>query len=351
MALAVALVLLLNGFLAGMYRQITSYIDHTPAAFFVGQDGVANFQGATSLIPTGVEERVRGVPGVSAAKPLFAQYAVLELHGSKVTAFLLGYDPEKGGGPWRLSAGRQVHERDEVVLDRVLARRHDLRVGDLLWILGKRFTISGLSEGTTSWMLSLIFVHQDAARSLLRVGDSTSYVLAEVGPEVTADPDRLAEVEDRLRTALPGLTVLPRKVVAANDVEYLGSIMGRPVRLMVFISFGIGALLAGLTIYSATVERMREYGVMKAIGMRNRTLYGVVIQQALGSTAAGYAAGVILVFGVATAIEQIWPQFLISITAASLSMAAGGALVMALLAALLPVRYVAAIDPARVFRR
>ena len=49
-ALAMMLIVLLNGFLAGIYKQVTAYLDHTPADFVIAQEGVTNLLGATSLL-------------------------------------------------------------------------------------------------------------------------------------------------------------------------------------------------------------------------------------------------------------------------------------------------------------
>ena len=50
-ALAVMLILIMNGFLAGMNRQITSYLDHSDGSIIVAQKGISNLLGATSLLP------------------------------------------------------------------------------------------------------------------------------------------------------------------------------------------------------------------------------------------------------------------------------------------------------------
>ena len=345
-ALAVVLVLLLQGFQAGMFRQMTAYVDNTPASLWVGQKGVANFQGATSFIPVALRADVAQVEGVAAAIPILAQYSVLELEGEKVTTFLVGYDPVRGGGPWRLSQGRQVHTPDEAVVDRVLAERYGLSLGGAVTILGRSFRIVGLSEETTSWMLSMIFLHHDAAAALLGATGATSFILVRTDPGIAA-----AALASRLEDAVPAANVVTRELVAANDIAYIGGIFNAPLRMMVLISVGIGALLVGLTIYSATAERVREYGVLKALCMRNRTLHAVVLKQALGATALGFGLGVGLVRLVAEGIEGAWPQFLIVFENGSLVLAAGGGLAMALLAAYVPARYAGSIDPARVFRR
>lgn len=342
-ALSIMLVLLLNGFLTGMNQQITAYIDNTPADYYVSQRGVANLQGAGSIISRSNLQTVESVEGVVAAMPVFTQYVILEIHSKKVTAFLVGYEPERGGGPWEIAEGRAVSNGDEMVIDRVLARRHGLELGEEMELLGKRFRIVGLSGGTASWMVSMLFTTHEAATALLRAQGTTSYILV--------DGNGDAGVGERLKAALGETNVVPRETISANDVKYLAGVFSTPLRMMVLIAVGIGVLLVGLTIYSATVERVREYGVLKAIGMRNRQLYSIVGQQALSAAAFGFIVGLLLVWLVAAAIQQAWPQFLIVVDRPSILQAAIGALAMALLASLVPARYVGNIDPARIFRR
>lgn len=342
-ALSLMLVLLLGGFLNGMNRQITSYVDNSPAEFYVAQKGDANFLGAGSIIPRDTLGRVQSVEGAKSAIPIFSQYSILDLHGKKVASLLIGYDPAYGGGPWKLNSGRMLASTDEIVMDRVLASQHGLGVGETISILGKQFRIVGLSEGTTSWMVRIIFMRHDVATSLLRVADATSFVLV----STNGDPS----VGQRLKSSLPEFSVVDRDTIAKNDANLLGGVFSLPLRMMVLIAIGIGALLVGLTMYSATVERVREYGVLKSLGMSNRALYSVVVRQAISAAALGFVVGLLLVMLVAAGIERIWPQFLVVVDLRSILQAIGGVLVIAFLAAFAPARYVARIDPASIFRR
>ena len=120
---------------------------------------------------------------------------------------------------------------------------------------------------------------------------------------------------------------------------------------MAGIAFLVGALVVGLVIYTATVERQREYGVLKAIGARNGMLYRVVTTQALITAVAGSALGVGLAFGAAQLIMELRPQFLIVIEPALIAQSLTAGFGMALVAALFPARVVAALAPAEVFRR
>jgi hypothetical protein len=90
---------------------------------------------------------------------------------------MIGYDPKQGGGPWELIAGREPRSKREIVFDRIFADRHDLNLGDQVEVMGKDFTIVGLSNGTTSWMTSYFFIQKEAAEDLLWLQDATSFLL------------------------------------------------------------------------------------------------------------------------------------------------------------------------------
>jgi len=344
-ALAIMLVLILDGLLAGMYRQITSYLDHTPGSVVVAQKGVRNLLGATSLLPAGAAADVEAIDGVAEAVPILSQFVVLDLHGKKQPTYLVGYSPELGGGPWDVVAGRTPETDEEMVFDRVLAARHDIGLGDEVALMDRTYSVVGLSRGTTSWMTSFIFLRQSAVQTLVRAPGAASFLLVDVKKEEAAE-----SVRDRI-SELPGVEALLKSDVQANDRSLFGKFFSAPVRLMAGIAFLIGALVVGQVIYTATVERRREYGVLKALGARNRVLYSVVVIQAFWSALAGTAFGILLALGARTAIMAARPQFLIVLQADMAGRALLIGLGMGLLAALFPARAIAGLEPAEVFRR
>jgi ABC-type antimicrobial peptide transport system permease subunit len=104
-------------------------------------------------------------------------------------------------------------------------------------------------------------------------------------------------------------------------------------------------------IYTATVERQREYGMLKAVGARNQVLYQVVLVQALAASLMGSLAGVLLAYGAGQWIMAARPQFLIVLDPTDVVWALLAGLGMALVAALFPARMVAGLAPAEVFRK
>ncbi len=344
-ALAILLILLLQGFLRGMYRQIAAYLENTPGSVVVAQDGVVNLLGATSLLPPGAFEEAGRVEDVEKVVPILSQFVILDLHGKKQPVYLIGYDPEIGGGPWMLTAGTEPTTDDEMVIDRVMAERHELHLGDRFKIMDRDFTIVGLSQGTTSWMTSFLFVRKAAAEALVRVPGATSFLL--ILPSAGQDPETA-----RLRLgSIAGTQALLKTEMIANDSKLFGKLFSAPIRLMAGIAFLVGTLVVGLVVYTATIERRREYGVLKAIGAPNRVLFGVVALQALVASVAGSLGGLGLALAAARAIMQLRPQFLIILEPSTAGGAIAAGVSMALLAALLPARIIGELPPAEVFRR
>jgi putative ABC transport system permease protein len=345
-ALAIMLILLLNGFLAGIYAQVTAYLDHTPADLMVAQDGVTNMLSATSLLPPSAVDLARGVPGIAQAIPIVSQFVILDIHDRKVVAYLVGYDTDLGGGPWALKAGRAVADDDEVVLDWVMAERHDFNLGDAIEILDEDFTVVGLSDGTNSWMASFLFIDKRAAEQLLLTPAATSFLLMTLEP----DADSVA-VESRLRRRLRQVEILPAAAFKQNDLDLLVQVFAIPMQMMAAIAFAVGTAILGMIIYTATVERMREYGVLKAVGAENWHLYWLVTQQGLVTALLGVTLGIALAWTVGQGVMRLFPQFLVVFQPGSTLTTVGSGLLMGLLAALLPARYVSSLDPARVFRK
>jgi putative ABC transport system permease protein len=306
---------------------------------------VTNFSGTTALLPAGAEAGVRAQPDVARVVPVLAQNIVIEFDGRTQTAVLVGYDPARGGGPWQIDAGREPRDDAEIVIDRVMAGRSGLGIGDTLSVLGTDLTVSGLSDDTTSWTTSLLFVRKTAAESLLQTPGATSLLL--VTPRAGTD----TAVLGRQLSELPGLDALPKRTMADNDVVLLTSIFNPILRLMTAIAFVVGTLVVGLVIYTATIERSREYGTLKAIGGRNRMLYRLVTTQALLAAGAGVVLGGGVGFASGWMIETARPQFAIAIEPPALARATVAGLLMALAAALGPARVLAQLAPADAFRR
>jgi putative ABC transport system permease protein len=300
---------------------------------------------ASSVLPPGALAAIAATPGVSRTVPIAAQLAVVDLRQGKQPVYLVGYDPAVGGGPWDISAGQEPQTDGEIVVDSVLASRQGLGLGDKLSVMGRRFQVVGLSQGTTSWMMSFVFVRRPALTALLSLpgaAASLAFVTPTAGTSTATLLDRLARVE--------GVTAQSVATMIAEDRATFARVFETVIQLMTVIAYGVGALVIGLVVYSATVEHRREFGVLKAVGARNRRLYAVVTAQSVVASLTGALAGFALAWAARTAVMRAFPQYLVAIEPRAVAVALAAGLMMALLGALLPARVVARIAPAEALR-
>lgn len=342
-AVSVGLILLLAGYRSGVYRQASAYLDNTPGTVVVAERGIRDFLGTTSVLPRGAADLVRSTAGVDRVIPVVSQFVIFERHERKDGFFLIGYDPAVGGGPWRLAEGREPAGDDELVVDRTTAGQHAIAIGDRIRLLDRDATVVGLSEETTFWAGSIAFARLTTLESLLRASGLRSFLL--VTPATGTSPEALRD-----RIDVPGTEVLLKSEVVTNDAKLMARVYDAPIGLMVAIAFVVGVLVVGLVIYTATIERRREYGAVKAIGARNRTLYRVVTIQAIIAAAVGALVGVGMALAAGAALMAWRPQFLVAIEPAAIAIVLASSLLMALLAALIPARSLATLEPAEVFR-
>ena len=345
-ALAVMLILFLLGLRAGVFRSAVIYLDNVPGSVAVMPQGVKSTSaGSGQFLSPETVDAVSSSPGVDRATPVLMMMAIPELHGKKQVIKLVGYDPAFGGGPWDLKEGREPANDGEVVLDRVLAGRHGFDVGDSFTVAGHELTVVGLSNQTASFAGTLVFARKTFVESVALAPGEASFILVTPAAGTTS-----AELIAGLRS-LPGTNVLLKSQVMENDQQIIAGIFDQVIFLMVAAAFIIGALVVGLVIYTATVERRGEYGILKAIGARNGVLYRVVVSQAAVAASVGVALGIGFAYAAGWLVMSARPQFLVAIepTAIILTLAAG--FVMALAGALVPARAVAGLAPAEVFRR
>ncbi len=340
--LAVALMLLIQNLWSGTLQRVTAYEDSVDAQLFVAERGTRSFQSDVSAVPPSATEQIRGVPGVEAADGIAARGLILELRGMKMPVTLIGAPVGGLGGPWALEDGRAVAADDEVVIDAGVAADHGYRVGERFEVLGVGLEIVGLTPDTRALGNGgYLFVSQTTAGRLLGATDATSFVLVQ-----TADP---AGVAGRIESQTD-LEVLTAEEIARGDRDLYDDTMGSVIRVMLAISFAAGTLIVALSVYSSVVDRIREYGIVKALGADRGRLLGIVLAQTGALALAGGVAGLGLFLAAEAAVAAWLPELHLELPGSILLAASMVVAAMALVAAVLPARRIGRLDPASVYR-
>jgi len=345
-ALAFMLILALDAVVGGMEAKLTAYIDYSGADIFVAQSGVRNMHMAASALPLSVKSQVRAVAGVSTVTPVLYLTNVVVSGENRHLAYVIGVPPKAtSGGPWRIVAGKALPGSREAIIDRGVAEQSGVGIGDTVEILGEDFTVAGLSEGTANLTNSVAFITRaDFAR--LRGEDATaSYVLAKVAPGES--PEIVAR---RIEALVHDVTAQTRQEFAAQERKVINDMSTDVVTIMNMVGVLIGMAVMALTVYTATLARRSEYGVLKALGAHNRQLYGVVLTQALISVGIGFALGIGFTLALSAIVPYTGLNLFLQMRSAALLKVAVTATVIAGVSAVLPIMQIAGLDPAMVFR-
>ncbi|GAA1933523.1 ABC transporter permease [Streptomyces sodiiphilus] len=343
---AVMLVLVMTGIFVGTTNQVTTYIDHHHEEVWVAQPGTTQMFRSVSWLPDETRDELLKIPGVAGASPVLGVPTSFVRDGSQTAIYLLGYDPKAAaGGPWKLAEGRAEVAAGETVLDRVLAAKNGVGVGDTVELADASFTVVGLSEETAAVGNFYAFISLEDAKERLRADNRVSYFL--VQPEPGADPGDLAAAIDE---RLPGAVALTSGEFSDNSREIVISMMGRPFYAMIAIGVLVGVALVSLTVLASAAEQMREFGVLKAIGVATPQVYGIVLTQAALLAVSGYALGASVTYGLQFLLAERMGDVTIEITAPVLLAMFAVTLVMAALGSIGPVRRVTRLDPAIAFR-
>ncbi len=294
------------GIFFGLLGKNTMVVDCAGADVWILPHGTEQPQPGKAL-PEVVLHRARATADVAVASPLIWAGATLALpDGGSEQVTLLGVDPgSRLGGPWNVVAGdpAALVEPDAMFFeDSQRDKLGALNLGSLRELNGKRIRVAGFTWGLLPFGPSYAFASYDKARDLVGQRDhSQSMVLVKVKPGV--EPEIVAE---RLRGALPDQAVFTRAELRRSVVRFVLT------RTPIGITFGMSALfglvvgfvIVAMSMFSAVVDNLREFGTLKAIGATTGDLGRLLLVQALIYGLSGSALGLAAVGFIAAAMRS-----------------------------------------------
>lgn len=343
--LGVFLIFTTTGLYYGMDAVVEKMVLKAGADLWVTSKGASGSLHSPSLLPTELNENLEGIDGVQEVAPLIRMSVTTDIDGNKELIYVNGYDTESGlGGPWKIIEGASKPKSGEVIVDRVLAKKNKLSIGEVLNIEGREFTIVGISGETFIMIAAMVFVTFEDARSFLPA-DLTNFFLIRV-----SSPSQITNVKNAVEDALPEVSISTSQENASQSKEeVIGSFL--PVILAISaVGVLVALLVVGLLVYTLTIEKSREYGIVKAVGATNFYLYKIVLFQALVVSMLGFLIGVIASLPAISLMQYFVPEFVVLVTPQMVVWVFLLFILTGLVASLIPVRRLSNIDPASVFK-
>ncbi len=350
-ALSVFLIGILLSLFRGWSERVGSFVEDVPADLWVASEGTTDFTAAASILPGGLGTQLELVPEIETVAPLIVRPMEMSHAGEPDDTFdvhFVGYDPEIGlGGPLEVTEGKSPPGPGEMIVDEQMHRRYDVNIGDRLVRGTKSLTVVGYSKGGDFVYTQVAHVTIETAVDFLALDPPSQRTFFLMTLE---NPEEREEMGRRLEVAVPGVEFITGDSLGAQTrVRILGQIL--PFLIVVMAAaFIVGLAVAGLTIYTATIEKSREYGILKAEGFTNPYLYRVVFEQSMVTGLLGFLVGAGMTIFVGPAAQAQVPQFVVFVRWQDILGIAGATLLMALIAAYIPVRRLTNIDPVSVFK-
>lgn len=371
LGLLIGVTLSMAGIYRGMVDDAQALLSNSGADLWVVQKDTQGPYAEASSIKDDVVRSVRGMPGVGqAANVTYLTQQVQKNNGDEVRVMVVGIEPGQPGEPAYLIAGRQLTRNHyEAVAD----IKTGFQLGGQMQVRRHNYTVVGLTQRmVSSGGDPMVFIPLkdaqeaqflkdndaiqndrtrtaanpafnrpgvpgllEAVQGLQTSSHNVNAVLVQLQPGW--QPERVAEPLRRWKH----VQVFTRTEMQEILVAKLIANSARQIGLFLAILSVVSAAIVAFIIYTMTLGKIREIAVLKLIGTRNRTIAGMILQQALGLGLIGFTVGKI----VATAWAPVFPKYVLLLPRdAALGLLA--TLLICALASLLSIRMALQVDPA-----
>jgi putative ABC transport system permease protein len=348
---SVVLVNVQGGLFVGLIRKASLLVDQGDADIWVGHKEMKNVDFPHD-IPRAWGQRIRALDGVKRAEPYLVGHNVMTLpSGGFEQVLVVGCDPATLLGNASRAASddvERVREADGILVDRCDANKiGNPRVGDIREIGQRRARVVGFTDGVLGFLVTpYVFTTRGRAAAYLHKPPRyVSYFLVQVADG--ADP---REVCQRIRERLPDAEAYTRDRYAFESIGYWLKRTGLGISFGASTILGliVGLAIVAQTLYASVLDRISEFGSMKAMGARERQICGIILRQAVALAAVGSAVGLVVVLAVQSSfstprapIAVPWPMAVGSLALVTM---------ICLASSLAPYLRIRSIDPAMVLQ-
>ncbi len=352
LGMLLGVVLAMIGIYRGMVSDALTLVRSPQADLWVVEADRRGPFAESSRIPGDTREAIERLRGVVAAGSVTYQSVDTANASGKMRFQVVGYEPGRPGGPQSLIAGRLLaRSHFELVADRSTR----LVPGDTITLGRDRFKVVGLTSGqVTSSGDPVVYIslldsqrlqfelappaaRVEIARGAAEGGkDTINAVLARIGPNMRAED--VAQSVRRWKH-LGAITQTEQENILTGSVVQRAR---QQIGLFTSILMTVSAVIIALIIYTMTMDKIREIATLKLIGAPDRTIVGMIVQQAMALGMTGFLLGAVLI----SSVKDYFPRRVVLQPEDGLVLA-GIVMVVCLLASGLGVRLALSVEPAK----
>lgn len=340
-------------FLASIIGGLVNNSDTEKADIFVISNRTENMNQLTPFDIRWVNQ-LKGIEGVADAQGFLMMTVPIKFPDGSVSATtLVGSDfPEMIAGP----TNRLIKEgnygnllgQNVVSVDRYDFKTfgHKMHTGYAFEINGKRAEVGVITQNAKGYSSPIAYTTTENVRNLANV---SPYLVS--GVIITAkNKQDIPAIIDRINSSQIDLRAWSRKDLVRSTVIKITTAnnMGVSMGIMVIFAVISGFFIIGLTLYSSTFDRIKDYGTLKAIGATNGYIKKLIMTQTAIYGVLGFILSYLLLIvaqiGMAKAglVIRYTPLFLLALFSLTMIIAIGGSL--------FSVKKLSKVDPSMVFK-
>lgn len=352
-AFSALLIALQFGLMLGLFSITSLPIDHTRADIWMGAPKVQSVD-LGERIRASYMARLQRQPEVAHAEPYFQGFAYWSRpSGGRELCMVVG--SRLGGGALgvvdRLTPEHRslLTEPGAIVVDKSDLSRLGIKgIGSTAEVSGVHVKVVGLTTGIKSLAGPYVFASLTTSQKLLHMqGDQATYVLASCN-----NPTDAKKVVDRLNDKYQHQDVsffTSKDFAFQSQWHWLTKTKaGIALGYAALLGLLVGAVVTSQTLYSATAASMREFAVLRALGIPRWRIAGLVVAQAFWTGIFGIGFGIPAAYGAKSLAASLGAPTLLPtwllITDAVVCMS------MAILAGLFALRSLRLVEPAQLLR-
>jgi putative ABC transport system permease protein len=344
---------------SGLASQTGTFIREIGDVDLWVMDPQVRFSEDMMALPDTLVQRVRGVPGVDWASPLYKGFLRCRLpDGSRSSLILVGLDDATlAGGPHTMSKGDLTILRqdpgiivDERELDNKLKGKKPgseaMKIGDRISINDHEAVVVGTYKGNPSffWDPVVYTTYSRAVKFAPRERNLMSFVLVKCrkGADIEAVRRQIEATTPYIARTGPEFEDVTRNYILKSTGILIN------FGIAIGLGFVIGMLITGQTFFNFTLDNLKYYAALKALGASASLLIRMVLVQVLSVTWLSFGIGVGIAALMGTLIGKTDLAFLMKWQ--TLAMTGGAMLVVSVSAAMLSLIKVLRLEPATVFK-
>lgn len=293
----------------GMMGNATAIIKHIDADIWITSKNIQCFDFANP-IPEDRANRIDGFSDILWTEKLILAFGYLKLqNGSVEQVQIVGYNPDTGiGGPWSMVSGSQADVKGGryMIVDKSSQQRLGrLNIGTNYELSGMKFRLVGISQGLRSFTtMPVLFISYNQAQASEKFisKDDTVFIMAKARAK-----EKIKPIVEELRRCMNDNDVHTKNDFIRKTVMYwtVETGIGMAFFLTAILGLLVGAAIVGQTVYANTMEHLREFGTLKALGAKNTDIYQVILFQVGITTVLGYALSSLIVLAIKDGVEKV----------------------------------------------